>query len=128
MEIKKAKEIVISLANGIDPITGEVFPDDSPYNHPTVIRSLFTIVSNVRFPKKEGKKSIEEKQSQNLSEGNPKNAGIAWTEELKQEVRKLFECGKSITELAEYFERTEGGIRSELVHQGLIMHFRQVKQ
>ena len=120
MEIKKAKEIVTSLANGIDPITGEVFPDDSPYNHPTVIRSLFTIVNNVRIPKKEGKKSIEEKQSQNLSEGKPKNAGIVWTEELKQEICKLFESGKSITELSEYFGRTEGAIRSELMHQGII--------
>ena len=120
MEIKKAKEIVISLANGIDPITGEVFPDDSPYNHPIVIRSLFTIVNNVRFPKKEGKKSIEEKQAQNLMEGKPKNAGIAWTEELKKEICQLFEGGKLITELAEYFERTEGAIRSELVHQGKI--------
>ena len=120
MEIKEAKEIVISLANGVDPITGEVFPDDSPYSHPTVIRSLFTILNHVRFPKKEGKKSMEEKQAQNLVEGKPKNAGIAWTEELKQEVCQLFESSKSIAELAEYFERTEGAIRSELVHQGKI--------
>lgn len=120
MEIQKAEEIVTSLANGIDPITSEVFPDDSPYNHPMVIRSLLTIVSNVRFPKKEGKQTIEEKQAQNLADGKPKNAGMIWTEELKQEVSKLFEDGKAISELAEYFERTEGAIRSELIHQGLI--------
>jgi len=83
MEIKEAKEIITSLANGVDPITGEVFPEGSAYNHPTVIRSLFTILNNVRFPKKEGKKSIEEKQAQNLVEGKPQNAGIAWTEELR---------------------------------------------
>ena len=109
-----------SLANGIDPITGEVFPDNSPYNHPVVIRLLFTIVNNVRFPKQKGKKSIEEKQAQNEVEGRPKNTGIAWTEELKEEVCQLYESGKLIVELAEYFERTEGAIRSELMHQGKI--------
>jgi hypothetical protein len=28
-------------ANGINPITGEILPDASPYNDPAVIRALF---------------------------------------------------------------------------------------
>jgi hypothetical protein len=120
MEIEKAKEIVLSLANGINPITGEVFPDDSIYNDPIIIRSLFTIVSNVRFPKKQGRQTIEEKQANNLADNKPKNAGLSWTEELKEEVEKLFKQGKPINELAKHFERTDGAIRSELKHQGLI--------
>ena len=59
-------------------------------------------------------------QAQNLANGKPKNAGLAWTKELKQEVAQLFEQGKSTKELAKYFERTDGSIRSELKHQGLI--------
>lgn len=120
MEIEEAKKIVISLANGINPITGELFSNDSPYNNPTIIRSLFIVANNVRFPKKNGEQTVEEIQAQNLLKGIPKNAGLSWTEDLRQEFAELFEQGKSINELAKYFERTSGAIKSELKHQGLI--------
>ena len=120
MEIEKAKEIVRLLANGTDPNTGEVFSEDSPYNHPIVIRALFTVLDHIRIPKKQNKLSIEEKQAQNMASGKPKNAGLAWTEELKQEVAMLFKEGKSIEDLAQHFERTKGAILSELIHQGII--------
>jgi hypothetical protein len=120
MEIEEAKEIVISLANGINPITGKVFPDDSPYNDPTIIRSLFTVANNVKLPKKHRMQTVEETQARNLANGKPKNAGLSWTEELKQEVAQLFGQGRSINELARHFERTDGSIRSELKHQGLV--------
>jgi hypothetical protein len=112
--------MVTLLANGVDPITGEVFADDSPYNHPMIIRALFSVLDQVKNPKKQNKLSVEERQAQNLASGKPRNAGLAWTEELKQEVAALFTQGKSVNELARYFERTEGAIVSELERQGLI--------
>lgn len=36
MELDEAKLLLNDLANGIDPITGEVLPDTSPYNAPRV--------------------------------------------------------------------------------------------
>jgi hypothetical protein len=120
VEVEEAKKIVTLLANGTDPTTGEVFADDSPYNHPMVIRALFTVLNHVRIPNKQNKLSVEEKQAQNLASGKPRNAGLAWTEELKQEVAALFRQGKSVNELAQHFGRTEGAIASELEHQGVI--------
>lgn len=119
MEIEKAREILLLLADGTNPVTGEVFPDDSPYNHPTVIRALFTTLAHVNIPK-QNKLSIEEKQAQNVASEKPKNAGLPWTDELKQQLEKMFKKGTSISELARYFERTEGAINSQLVRQGLI--------
>lgn len=119
MELEAAKEIVTSLANGIDPITGEVFSDDSPYNHPNIVRALYTVLNHVSTPKR-SKLSIEEKQAQNMAAGRPKNAGLAWTEDLKKEVAQLFSSGKSIPQLARHFERTDGAILSELVRQEVI--------
>ena len=121
MEIEKAKEIVTLLANGTDPISGEAFSDGSPYNHPEVIRALFTVLNHVRVPRKQSRISVEEKQSQNLAAGKPKNAGLAWTEELKREVATLYREGKTIDELAQHFERTQGAIVSELKHQGIVI-------
>lgn len=120
MDIHRAKEIVELLANGVDPTTGEVFPPDSHYNNPEIIRALFTILDSVRTPAKATKKSIEEKQQDNLDNGKPKNAGLPWNLEQRQDVAALFNDGKTIKELASYFERTQGAIKSELTHQGLI--------
>jgi hypothetical protein len=33
-------EILQALAAGTDPITGEVFPVDSPYNQPEIIKAI----------------------------------------------------------------------------------------
>lgn len=41
-------EILQALAAGTDPITGEVFPADSPYNQPEIIRA-----NSKPLPKKE---------------------------------------------------------------------------
>ncbi len=102
MNIDTAKEVISILANGIDPITGEVFPDDSPLNNPNIIRALFSI--------------IEENGKENLT---PKNAGSPWTNKLKEDLATLYKQGKSVKELSQYFGRTYGAIRSELKHQEL---------
>jgi len=120
MEIQKAKEIVTLLANGVDPTTGEIFPDDCPYNNPSVIRALFTVLGHLRMPKKQGKKTIEERQSENIANGRPKNTGLPWTDELKQELATMFKQGGQIDDLAPHFERSRGAILSELVNQVLI--------
>ena len=102
MEIDQAQEIVKLLANGVDPNTGEVFADDSPYNSPEVVCALFTVLNHIKQPNKSS-----------AAESRPPNAGRPWRDELRQEVAKLFRQGKSIAELAQHFGRTRGAIKSE---------------
>ena len=61
MELDEAKNIVTALANGIDPTTGEVLPQESPYNDPTVIRALFTVIGSLKTVKKSNQ-TDEQKQ------------------------------------------------------------------
>ncbi len=119
MDLDKAKEIVRLLAEGIDPTTGEVLPKESPYNEPVVIRALFTVIESIKEVRKP-KKTVEQKQQENLDSGKPRNAGLPWTDELKMEVAAKFRSGDSIPELSKYFERTKDAIISELTKQGLI--------
>ncbi|MCL6331692.1 hypothetical protein EXT51_19580 [Pectobacterium carotovorum subsp. carotovorum] len=119
MELSEAKDIVTALINGIDPTTGEVLPEGSPYNNPQVIRALFAVLDTLKV-KKQPKKTLEEKQQDNLKAGRPKNAGIAWDDELRELLASRFQSGASIDELATNFERTKGAIMSELTKQGLI--------
>ena len=41
MEAIQALAVVRSLANGVDPETGEVFTPESPYQRPQVVRALY---------------------------------------------------------------------------------------
>lgn len=121
MDIQLAKEIMSALANGINPITGKPFPDDSPYNHPLIIRALYTILlsSNVNHPQSQNKKTSKQPDD-NLKNSKPRNAGRPWTAEMKLQLKSSYKKEITIEQLAEIFERTEGAIRSELEHQGLI--------
>ena len=55
MDIIRARQIVRSLAEGVDPLTGEVLSDESVYNTPDVIRALYTVLE-VTTPKTESPK------------------------------------------------------------------------
>lgn len=120
MEIGKAKEIVAMLANGVHPRTGEIFHEDSPYHDPLIIRALFTIINVLEILHKGSSEKIEDKQKLNIVFGKPKNAGLPWTDESRKAIATMFNQGKTIEELAHYFQRSRGAIRSELKHQGLI--------
>lgn len=113
MDILAALKNVEALANGIDPTSGEALPECSLYNNPEVIRSLFTVIGAVKQPKK-GKKSIEQKQEENILKGLPKNAGLPWSEEERERLVHAFDANKSIDELSEIHGRTSGAITSEL--------------
>ena len=41
MDANQALAVVRSLANGVDPETGEVFPPESAYQRPLVVRALY---------------------------------------------------------------------------------------
>ena len=116
-------KIVEALANGIDPITGEILPSESPYNHPDVIRALFTTLDFMKNPAKKApkvKKTPEQKQAENIENGLPRNAGLPWTDEQRADLAQQFSSGEEIKMLAEIHGRTNGAITSELKKQGLI--------
>lgn len=119
MEQDKAYSVLEALANGVDPITGECFSDDSPYNQPEVIRALFFILRN-KPPKKKVKKSLEEKQQENLEKGLPMNYGLPWTQESVYSVIKDFQANMAIDTIAEKMARKPNSIIGLLKKQGAI--------
>ncbi|MBU9721643.1 MULTISPECIES: hypothetical protein [Bacillaceae] len=105
MEIKKAIEVVTLLADGIDPHTGEVFPHVSPFQDPDTVRALFLAIKGLEQLEK------NEKRRKQL----PDNAGKGWEEQEEYLLANGFDSGKTINELAEIHQRTNGAIRSRLV-------------
>lgn len=119
MEIREAQSLVKTLAQGIDPNSGEVFAPDSPYNEPNIIRALFTVYDFVRQARKP-RITDDEKRRENLELGRPRNHGLPWTDDARSQVAHDFENGKTVEELAATLERTQGAIRAELIRQGLL--------
>lgn len=104
MDIIRAKEIVRTLADGVDPTTGEVFPEDSAYNSPDVIRALFALLE-----------AVEGKTKREL----PRNAGKPWTEVEDDKLRDEFSAGLKISIIAKEHGRSYGAIESRLDLLGL---------
>lgn len=106
MEINKAKEIIAALAEGIDPTTGEILPDDSVCNKGEVVRAFYAVLASLDANKP--------KKSQ------PENAGKRWTEEDDKKLCEMFDSGVSKKEICNTFKRTPTGIASRLVRLGKI--------
>ena len=69
MDIERAKELLSALADGVDPLTGEVLDRDNVCNKPEIIRALHMAVYELdKCEKKTVKKHL------------PENAGKPWTE------------------------------------------------
>jgi len=114
----RAKKVLEALANGVHPVTGEVFPANSPYNHPEVIRALFFAVRSIHpvTPKK----SPEERRRENIQKGRPANSGLPWDDESRKYVASGYNSGVSVEVMASKLLRSTGSIIAELQRQELI--------
>jgi len=105
MDILRAKEILQGLADGVNPLTGEILPPEDSCNQAEVVRALHAILA-----------AIPEKKTK----PQPENAGKPWTENDDNRLAEMFDEGKSRKEICEYFKRSTGGIASRLVRLGKI--------
>lgn len=119
MNQEKIVTIIEALANGIDPITGEMLPDNSPYNQPEVIRALFQVTKLIPKVKK-SKRTTEQKQQENLEKGLPKNFGLAWLEDDINSVINQYKSNITIDDIAEEQARKSSSIIGLLKKQGTI--------
>lgn len=105
MDIYRARELIEGLADGVNPLTGEVLPLEDSCNQPDVVRALHAILS-----------AIPEK----TQKVQPENAGKPWTNEDDRILTAMYDEGKTRREICEYFKRSTGGIASRLVRLGKI--------
>src|SRR6188508_907862 len=91
MDESKALAILSTLANGVNPLTGEVFPPESPYQTADVVRALFLASSLL-----ESRAKPKPRNATTL----PGNAGKPWTAEEDQKLLQEFDRGSPIATLA----------------------------
>ena len=86
-----------ALSAVTDLVTGEVFPADSPYNQPEIIRALFLAINQLEALAEKGKQSL------------------AWSEEKSELLAQHFNEGAKITQLAKLHSRNCGAIKARLL-------------
>ena len=106
MDIVTAKEIIAALADGVNPITGEVLPTDSVCNNADVVRAFYTVLSNID-------PIVKKKVTQ-------ENAGKPWSEEDDELLEKMLKEGARKKDLQEYFKRSSSSINARFARLGLI--------
>lgn len=103
MDVQRAKELLAVLADGIDPLTGEVLPYDHVCNKGEIVRALNCAVEELSRRKKRPM---------------PENTGKPWTTEMDDELCRLFDEGMKKKDLCTHFGRTSGSIESRLERLG----------
>ena len=111
MELSTAKQILSLLADGIDPETGEILPEDSVCNQPEVIRALHFALDCLSHQKQRRKAGI-----------SYVNQGKAWTAEEESMLTRLFRKGESNAQIQMELQRSESAVSARLVQLGLIEH------
>lgn len=107
MDVIRAKELLEALADGVNPLTGELLSKYDSCNQPDIIRALHVAVRQLEK---------SEKRVKNL----PENAGKPWTEEDERTLARMFDQHCSKREICAYFKRTQGSIAARLVRLGKI--------
>ena len=69
MDIQRAKELLAVLSDGVNPLTGEVLPENDSCNQVEIVRALNTVLRYL------------DNQPQKLTKPSPDNAGKPWTAE-----------------------------------------------
>lgn len=113
-----------ALANGVDPETGELLNQESPYNQPEAIRAMWKALDECKNTTNEvrpSKQETEDKQAKNKANGLPKNAGVRWTDEEKKQLVDNYNSKISIEDISKLHGRTDGAIIVALAKLGIIV-------
>jgi hypothetical protein len=110
MQLDAALPIVRALADGVNPITGEAYPEHSPYAEPRTLRALYSAVDLM------SREVEREKRRERL----PANFGKPWTEIEDVTLAAEFDAGTALPEIARKHARTQSSIRLRLEKLGKI--------
>jgi hypothetical protein len=129
MERDKALHILKTLADGIDPASGEQFADDSPYQRPNTVRALCWAIQMLEHAASAQPQAASaqpmvqpkpEKSAKPRAEGTRGNAGRPWTPEEEAQLSQAFDSGRTLDELAQAHQRSRWAIEARLAKLGKI--------
>lgn len=107
---QKARQVLQTLVDGVDPDTGKELPNNSVLNRPEVIRALLASVSALDAIQARAQRRAQ----------LPAGVGKSWSDDEEQQLREEFSNGESIQLIASKHARTIRAIESRLERIGLL--------
>lgn len=114
MDIEKATGIIKALADGVDPLTGEVLPGTHLCQRGDLIRAFHVALG---FLEREARRERRLKQARLTL---PRNTGQAWSHDEDRLLLARYRSGSSIKDLAAVHARTERAIEARLERLGVL--------
>jgi len=111
MDETKTVAILSALANGVNPLTGEVFGADSPYQQVDIVRALHAALECLKATPSEKPQPRPRTQS-------PANVGKPWSDDEDRRLLADFDRGRRPLEIARDLGRTLAGIEARLEKHG----------
>jgi DNA-binding NarL/FixJ family response regulator len=110
MQQARARQILQSLIQGIDPVTAAELPRETVLQHADVLRALLA-----------GLSALEQTAARSQRRAQlPDNVGRAWTTEEESKLVSAFKKGDSAVAIAHEHGRTLRAIEARLEKLGLI--------
>lgn len=123
MSPNEAKSIIEALANGLDPETGEVLPEQTILNQPKIIRALFfatQVLDNLSKEKNPGNAVADLSKKAKREKTRLGNAGKGWTNTEDNVLLSSFNGGVPVKDIAARHGRSIGAIAARLVRLGCV--------
>jgi hypothetical protein len=110
MQERRAREILQSLIQGLDPFSGDELPAGTVFQNADVLRAL---LAGVAALEQEAARASRRSQL-------PRNIGRTWSAEEHAELIDAFQAGQSAAAIAAKHGRTVRAIEARLEKLGLI--------
>jgi hypothetical protein len=138
MDSSRARTILATLADGVHPISGEVFSPESPYQHAEVVRALYCALRSLETASArpdtqlpQGREADSWRADSRTLAATPsasaatvpppsvkQNAGKPWSNSEEQELLSKFDAGTTVADLAKQHARSVAGIEARLEKLG----------
>ena len=126
MDTTRAQTVLALLADGVHPLTGEIFPADSPYQHTEIVRALYCALrcleARATAKSADGSLVVRRKERERAavvaSASSKGNAGKPWSAAEERELLERFDVGTLPGELAKQHGRSVAGIEARLEKLG----------
>lgn len=116
MTKEEAAAILENLLNGINPVTGEVLPEDHVCAETAVIRALHMGYAALMHGKTE---KVEESGREAFIPASRENTHRIWTDEEDQYLRDAWSAGVTVDDMRRKLKRTLRSVKCRLVFLGV---------